>query len=202
MTNILMDADAMYPEGFHPITLDLTPDYSAIAKYESRTTAGAKYYYADFGISVYIPEELETKLVTGSFGRDQDPPELSDITPYDPFKLDIFIIGNMLKREFYDVSVRVDTFLLRLKVAQKFSNVEFLLKLIEGMIQPQPENRPDAATVLATWKRIRDTVWTINLEWRPRPRQEHPIGSVIFDAVSLHRVFMFFAKSLAGRLPL
>ena len=101
--NILMDADSMYPEGFHPIALRRTPDYSGIAKYSSRTASGAKYYYVDFGISVHIPEALRPKLVTGTLGRDQDPPELSATVPYDPFKLDIFIIGNMFKREFHRV---------------------------------------------------------------------------------------------------
>lgn len=101
-----MDGDAMYPEGFHPIALRRNPDYSGFAKYISRTAVGGvKYYFIDFGISVYIPENLRPQMVTGLLGRDRDPPELSDTQPYDPFKLDIFIIGNMLKREFQEVSV-------------------------------------------------------------------------------------------------
>ena len=105
MNNILMDADTMYPDGYHPIALEFTRDYSALAEYQSRAAAGAKYYYVDFGISVHIPNGLEDRLVLGTFGRDRDPPELSNVNPYDPFKLDIFIIGNMLKREFHDVGV-------------------------------------------------------------------------------------------------
>ena len=101
--NLMMDADAMYPEGFHPIRLDFKPDRSAPAKYISRTAAGVKYFFIDFGISVYIPEDLRPMMVTGVHGRDRDPPELSQSTPYDPFKLDIFIIGNMLRREFQEV---------------------------------------------------------------------------------------------------
>src|SRR5258708_5048212 len=105
----MMDADAMYPEGFHTIALDYTPDHSELAKYTSRTAVGGvKYYFIDFGISVYIPENLHSKLVTGTQGRDRDPPELYQDTAYDPFKLDIFIIGNMLKREFLEVSVFAD----------------------------------------------------------------------------------------------
>jgi len=105
MNNILMDADAMYPEGFHPVILSSTPDYSASAKFKSRTTAGVKYYFVDFGISTHFPEAVSPMLVTGILGRDQDPPELSKTELYDPFKLDIFIIGNMFKREFYQVGV-------------------------------------------------------------------------------------------------
>ena len=102
--NLMMDADAMYPDGFHPVSLDHTPDYSGFAKHTSRTAAKVKYYFIDFGISVHVPEDLRPKLFTGFLGRDRDPPELSRTVPYDPFKLDIFIIGNMLKREFQEVS--------------------------------------------------------------------------------------------------
>ena len=105
----MMGADAMYPEGFHAVASDYTPDRSDLAKYISRTAAGGvKYYFIDFGISVHIPDNLHSKLVTGIEGRDQDPPELSLDVGYDPFKLDIFIIGNMLKREFMVVSVFAD----------------------------------------------------------------------------------------------
>ena len=98
-----MEADAMYPEGFHPADIMFKRDYSGWATPIPRSVAGVKYYFADFGISVHIPEEDPRKLVTGFFGRDQEPPELSNPDPYDPFKLDIFIIGNMFRQEFFDV---------------------------------------------------------------------------------------------------
>ena len=101
----MMDADAMYPEGFHPVGLEFNPDHSGYAKHISRSAVGVKYYFVDFGISVYVPESMSSKLVTGFLGRDRDPPELSNEVPYDPFKLDVFIIGNMLKDEFYTVRV-------------------------------------------------------------------------------------------------
>ena len=105
MHNLLIDADAMYPEGFHPVKTSFKRDYSGWATHIPRSVAGVRYYFADFGISVHIPEEEPQKYVTGALGRDQDPPELSETVPYDPFKLDVFIIGNMLKREFLDVTI-------------------------------------------------------------------------------------------------
>ena len=95
----------MYPEGFHPVKYSYKRDYSGWATYVPRSVAGVRYYFADFGISAYIPGEEHQKFVTGVLGRDQEPPELSETVPYDPFKLDIFIIGNMLKQEFCDVIV-------------------------------------------------------------------------------------------------
>ena len=118
MTNILFDADAMYPEGFHPVSIDIKPSYSGFAKHTSRTIGVAKYYFVDFGISVYIPEGVGSKLVTGILGRDRDPPELAKGKPYDPFKLDIFIIGNMFRREFCQVGVlRCGLLTFRLMIA-------------------------------------------------------------------------------------
>lgn len=102
-----MDADAMYPEGFHPVNYMYKRDYSGWATYLPRSVAGVRYYFADFGISVHIPEDEPQKLTVGVLGRDQEPPELSETVAYDPFKLDIFIIGNMLKREFCDVVIPI-----------------------------------------------------------------------------------------------
>ena len=104
----MMDGDAMYPEGWHPINVYYKPDRPEYAEHTSRAVAKVKYYFIDFGISVYIPENLRPKFVTGIDGRDRDPPELSKEEPYDPFKLDIFIIGNMLRREFEQVMVLYD----------------------------------------------------------------------------------------------
>jgi len=185
--NLMMDADAMYPEGFHPVSLHQKPDYSGPAKHISRTAVGGvKYYFIDFGISVYIPENLHPKMVTGFMGRDRDPPELSETVPYDPFKLDIFIIGNMLKREFQD----------------PFSNLDFFRPLITEMTQPDPSSRPDAEQALAQWQEIRKSISTLQREWRPRPREEHPIGAFVLDAISLHQFFMSCARSFAKRARL
>ena len=101
----MMDGDAMYPEGVHPVRIYHKPDRSGMSKQISRSLTDVKYYFIDFGISVYIPENLRPKLVTGAYGRDREPPELSEQVPYDPFKLDIFIIGNMFNRDFYIVRI-------------------------------------------------------------------------------------------------
>lgn len=106
MHNMLIDAEAMYPEGFHPVNISYKRDYSGWATYMLRSAVGVKYYFADFGISSHIPEGEPQKLVTGILGWGQEPPELSRTVPYDPFKLDVYIIGNMLKREFCDVWLR------------------------------------------------------------------------------------------------
>ena len=95
----------MYPEGFHPVQTAYKRDYSGLADYLPRSAVGVKYYFADFGISVHVADTDRPSFVTGNLGRDRDPPELSATVPYDPFKLDVFIIGNMFRQKFCDVII-------------------------------------------------------------------------------------------------
>lgn len=70
-----------------------------------RCQGRARYYYIDFGISSHFPAGTEgPRLVVGDIGRDQTVPELSDTEPYDPFKLDVYVLGNFFL-EIY-ISVR------------------------------------------------------------------------------------------------
>lgn len=102
----MMDASGMYPRGHHPHLTRLLPDISAKAPFVSRVMARppVKYYYIDFGISSKFSPDEKSRLVYGSLGRDQEVPELSTSIPYDPFKVDIFLIGNALRQMMRDVS--------------------------------------------------------------------------------------------------
>ena len=86
-------------------------------------------------------------------------------------------------------------------VLKPFSNVDFFSPLIAEMTQPKPVARPTAGAALALWQGIRKSISTAHKEWRPRPRKEHPLGTIVFDAVSLKQFFMFCTKSLVGMLP-
>jgi len=57
------------------------------------------------------------------------------------------------------------------------------------MTHPDAIERPSAVDALDIWKQVRDAVWTINREWRPRPRREHPIETVVLDSLSLRNFF-------------
>ena len=77
-----------------------------------------RYYFADYGISTWfrdgddcIEGESQTtrnlrkeRLVVGGRGLLQVIPELSDEKPYDPFALDIFILGTLIRETFILVS--------------------------------------------------------------------------------------------------
>jgi hypothetical protein len=99
-----MDAKALYPKGFHPVYTFRLPETADFAPILPRYTAHIVYYYVDFGISSHIPTDSPDKLVLGDLGRDQSVPELSTTIPYDPFKVDVFILGNVFQRLFGRVS--------------------------------------------------------------------------------------------------
>ena len=101
--NIMMDASSIFPRGFHPIARTKLPDVSGPAPVLPRTSA-VRYYLIDFGISTrFTDTDNSSRMVVGTLGLDREPPELSDDVPYDPFKLDVFLIGNMMRREFLEV---------------------------------------------------------------------------------------------------
>ena len=101
--NILFDATHMYPLGFHAVHDVFLDDITTLAPVIPRLEAGVKYYFVDYGISSYFPAGSQRELVVGIAGRDRDVPELSNNVPYDPFKVDIFTIGNVLRGEFQAV---------------------------------------------------------------------------------------------------
>ncbi|KAI0056213.1 hypothetical protein BV25DRAFT_1832438 [Artomyces pyxidatus] len=115
--NILMDGDAMFPLGFHPVLDLFLPDAQTPTVYSivPRAIAGVRYYFVDFGLSSYIPSG-QPGLVVGMDDRDQDVPELSETVPYDPFKVDIFSIGSVFRQQFQEI----------------FSNAEFLVPIIHA----------------------------------------------------------------------
>lgn len=193
-----MDADAMYPEGFHPLRIMYKADYSGYATHIPRSVAGVKYYFIDFGISVHIPKDIGSKFVVGNLGRDQTPPELSATVPYDAFKLDVYILGNMFKCELTDVRIPLPSPLPHLVVLialKKFTNLEFLIPLVEIMVQEVPRHRPSAQEALDRWREIKKTIGTIHGEWRPRSVGEDPCERFTLDIVSLYQLFMYFARA-------
>jgi len=103
--NIMMDGDALFPEGFHPVAQHRRRD-AALAEptvlTRSQEGVVVKYYFIDFGISTQFFGERE--LVLGSQGRDDTVPELSKPEPYDPFALDVYVAGNLF-REYLQIKL-------------------------------------------------------------------------------------------------
>ncbi|TFK83270.1 hypothetical protein K466DRAFT_665962 [Polyporus arcularius HHB13444] len=100
----MVDPTSMYPLGF--IANHCLPDGNNFAEVIPRSAVSVTYYYIDFGIFSMASDDARS-LVTGMSGLDRDVPELSDDVPYDPFKVDIFILEDFFRETFTDKSSNV-----------------------------------------------------------------------------------------------
>jgi len=123
-------------------------------------------------------------LVLGLAGRDREVPELSDEVPYDPFKVDIFTIGNVLRREFVG----------------NYSNLGFFIPLIEAMTESDPSRRPSAEHALQQWRTIRGRINFFRRFWRLRLRGEPlwaiPLLDIIYVLESIPRFTRLLGRGL------
>ncbi|KAI9063416.1 hypothetical protein FKP32DRAFT_1592485 [Trametes sanguinea] len=166
--NIMIDASALYPRGFHPTMQGDLPDMSGVAPVLSRSATPVRYYLIDFGISTRF-EPGARRLVVGRDGLDREPPELSATVPYDPFKLDVFLIGNLIRHSF----------------VEEYSNLSMLEPLMNRMINADPAQRPTAAEAHKELKAIRRNTSTIYKYWCLQPRSSAPVVKALRDAYSL-----------------
>ncbi|KAJ1304253.1 hypothetical protein OPQ81_005414 [Rhizoctonia solani] len=142
--NIMMKADTLFTSTPHP-----HPSYSYLtedAQYrvgiQPRSGHTVKYYYIDFGLAILFPTHAERTLVTGADGRERNVPELAtpDI-PYDPFKVDIWTIGNFIRNDFYSKSSY---------------SLYFLESLLKRMTEADPTLRPTADEAFSEFELIRE----------------------------------------------
>lgn len=101
----MMDWSSLVDEPFHPINSCYSLDGEYEIDIRKRSQAGVRYYFIDFGLSSWFENKDTPTLATGEDGREQGVPEIHGKTPYDPFKVDIFIIGAFLERELVKVCI-------------------------------------------------------------------------------------------------
>ncbi|KIP02948.1 hypothetical protein PHLGIDRAFT_111478 [Phlebiopsis gigantea 11061_1 CR5-6] len=179
--NLMMDSSAIYPKGYHPVQLDYTPDFTARAPMIPRLGVWppVKYYFVDYGISVRAPTG-EQALVIGDLGIDQEVPELSRTVLYDPFKVDVFIIGNVFKKE----------------LCEKYTNLDFLKPLAETMTAKRPEGRPDAEDVLKQWYHLRAGISFMGRGGVLRPTNAQGSPPIIFDIIAFLRLGILLSRRM------
>ncbi|KAH9927737.1 kinase-like domain-containing protein [Fomitopsis serialis] len=166
--NIMMDGRPLYPEGHHPVSRDLSTDaiYDIVPR--SRLDHPVRYYYIDFGISSFFP--------------DKEVPELSDRAPYNAFKVDIFILGNLYRKHF----------------VQKYNDFKMLESLIDGMTRKIPEERLTADEAVVFFQGIRSTVDPVQWRARLRPRGESTPEWMLNNAVHMAREGVYRMKKLVA----
>ncbi|KAI0060102.1 hypothetical protein BV25DRAFT_1839864 [Artomyces pyxidatus] len=142
--NILMDASALYPQGFHgAFNMNTSHRVSeAGLLHHTRLEVPVKYYFIDFGTSVRFPNAPERRLVSQKHGSGTDfvLPELRENGQalYDPFKADVYALGRLLDHFFY----------------KGHTGVEFLRPLFLSMLHDRPDQRPSAAECVEHYTHI------------------------------------------------
>ncbi|TDL18398.1 hypothetical protein BD410DRAFT_816219 [Rickenella mellea] len=178
--NILMDATAMYPRGFHPIGREAESDGVRVANPLRRMDASyVKYYFVDFGISTHFPDPKNPFRVVGGDGQDQEVPDLSAAQPYDAYPVDVFILGNLYKK----------TFVLA------YNN---LRPLVEAMTQKEPCARPNAVDALAQFNAIYQELKPYTRRWRLEEAGESAISRHIGNIGSAAREIIHQSKHFFG----
>lgn len=73
----------------------------------SRTRSPVKYYLVDLGLSSIYKPELAPHLEMPGWGGDKTVPEflLPEEVLCDPFPVDVYCMGNMIRRHFLEVMV-------------------------------------------------------------------------------------------------
>lgn len=99
----MMDGEILFPKGFHPCLPTVDANGKTARPRRRRDTSGVKYYFTDFGLSSRFETNEGPRLVRGEDGLDQEVPELHQSEPYNPFPVDIFILGNLFRKELTEV---------------------------------------------------------------------------------------------------
>ncbi|TFY59644.1 hypothetical protein EVG20_g7709 [Dentipellis fragilis] len=179
--NIMMDGAPLYPRGHHPIRREFLPDAVHLISPLPRIDNPVRYYFIDFGMSTRF-EPGASHLVTGAKGRDKELPELSRDVPYDAFKADVFILGNVYKKEFLE----------------KYHGLDCLSPLVTAMTKEDPEKRPTVQFALAFFHAMVESRNTPNPRWRLRPREESVPERVVYDTVAMARETFYHLKRIVG----
>ncbi|KAJ7228318.1 hypothetical protein GGX14DRAFT_412691, partial [Mycena pura] len=127
--NFVMDSTQLIPTGFHFSAPYLTPDMKRFIKPKRRFALNIRYYIIDFETSLIHPGPGRA---LDHVGQDKTVPEFKSKDPYDPFKLDIYQVGNMIRKKF----------------VEHYVGLEVLAPIAEAMTRETPAERPTADQVL------------------------------------------------------
>ncbi|RDB25212.1 hypothetical protein Hypma_007477 [Hypsizygus marmoreus] len=177
----------LYRSRPHPASRSLNLDFTDSVKVRySRTRRPIKYYILDFDLAKqYKPEDLPY-LEIGGWGGDKSVPEFQahDDALCDPFPVDVFCAGNIIRRNFLEGSPH----------AKGKKGLSFMQELITDMVKDDPKARPTMDQVVT---RFDDVVRSLS-SWKLRSRvanvDEPPIRGVMRSVGHWTRQLGFMAR--------
>ncbi|KAA1476399.1 kinase-like protein [Dentipellis sp. KUC8613] len=168
--NILMDAARMFPHGFHLDNAQFDMRGRRISKVRTRTQiGGVRYCLIDFGEAMKFEPSDSVLIDVRSKACIHAPETLGEIRPpYDPFKADIYTMGNTYRK------ILVDGYK---------GHFDMLVPLINVMTAKDPNARPTITEAMEQFCKIRSSYSRTALHVRVE-------GSSSERASALGRVFI------------
>lgn len=155
--NLMMDATKIIPKGFHPQRPYTTTGISADLSWNKRSSvAPIDYFIIDYGLTMWFRDPHARNSALGVCGQDKTVPELSAIVPYDPFKVDIYQLGGVIKTliEVWPCPFSFYAWLLN-SVPKTYSGyLEMFRPLATKMVSKDPTQRPTAPEVVQNFEGI------------------------------------------------
>ncbi|KAJ7159109.1 hypothetical protein C8R43DRAFT_1086966 [Mycena crocata] len=173
-SNIMMDGSKMFPQGFHPQHPRRKRDInSGPAKFYTRTQCPPKYYFTDFGISrVYSSKNVIDSVIRGG---DRTVPEYKflgedglRVVPCNPFPVDIYFLGNMIRTNFLDGDEDDD-------YENRMYGLDIITPLVNDMTAEDPASRPTIDEVVERFAEIRKDLSS----WKLRSHFPFPLHRIV-----------------------
>ncbi|KAF9457848.1 kinase-like domain-containing protein [Collybia nuda] len=169
--NVMVDPRPLYDEPFHPTDPTMSQDYTHYVKRYSRTLRPVKYYYIDFGNALQFNLDdgpPRVPIRPGGYGGDRSVPEFKSLTECDPFPVDVYRAGNLIRHAFM------------VGFGAKHG-MDFMQPLLHDMCQDDPTKRPTMSEVVTRFAELRKGLST----WKLRSRL------ISKDESTLSRLFRF-----------
>ncbi|KAH7882625.1 kinase-like domain-containing protein [Phlebopus sp. FC_14] len=172
--NIMIDASDLYPNGWHPIATWLTRDRKSWSTpHKNRCDLNIRYFFIDFDLSTrFAPGE--DHLVVSAKGA-APAPELSLEIPYNPFKLDVYLLGKVFQEH----------------ICEAYVDLPFLELLVKAMTAFNPSDRPTAKEALKRWQDICKSTQASSMGGWLHKRNESISKQIAHDILSL-AIYTYF----------
>ncbi|KAJ3831380.1 kinase-like domain-containing protein [Lentinula raphanica] len=172
--NIMMDWSPLYPVPPHFHVSSKRMDWKGPSNPRTRTLYPVRYYFIDWDLSQQynaIIRTTRTPVRLPGYGGDSTVPEFKRNVPCNPFAVDVYCLGNVIRQRFIEGDPIVEDPPRR--------NVGFLRELIADMTHDDPLKRPTMDEVVARFEEIRGRLsW-----WRLRSKVSDKTIPYVFHAL-------------------
>jgi hypothetical protein len=98
--NIMMDGRPIIPQGWHFVRKGFAPNGVDPIAPLARIDHPVRYFIIDYDCSIVFSPG-QSHLLEGFDGDEGSPPELKKNQQYDAFKVDVFTLGDVFDKNFY-----------------------------------------------------------------------------------------------------